>query len=213
MGNAFTDLRRRAALFFPDASNIEPGWLQKVVALDSELLKGVQKSRQASRLVRRAVSEHYQLVVPQRESLQREQLWLLLDHSQQRDLAKKLGTQVCRHNIRTTVTREAVAQLRDYLGEEDYLQTLRSAADSSGFAVAGVQREAFDQAVAQQHIGRYVTAHGVALLEQTLDTDDPFFALRMRFAFSPACWNMRPRGLTADMEQLRPFIIRLTEAY
>lgn len=211
MTSAFVELRRKAQLFFPDASGIESGWLQKVLPLDGDLLAGVQKSRHASRLLRNAVAKHYQLVVPERESLKPEQQWLLLDTSKQRDIAKQLGIYACASYIRTAVTRVAVARLREYLGEEGYLTTVRAASDSHVLAVAGVQREGFDQAIAQQQIGRYISAHGIALLEQTLDSDDPFFALRMRFAFSPACWNMRPRGLSVDPARLGKLVIALSE--
>ncbi|MGI9286948.1 MAG: hypothetical protein ACR2P1_16300 [Pseudomonadales bacterium] len=211
MASTFSELGRKAQLFFPDASSLEPSWLKKVLPLDSDLLSGVQKSRHASRLLRKAVAKHYQLVVPERESLKPEQQWLLLDTSKQRDIAKQLGIYACANHIRTAVTRTAVAQLRDYLGEEGYLTTVRAATDVDALAVAGVQRTEFDQAVAQQYIGRYIVAHGIALLEQTLDSEDPFFALRMRFAFPPACWNMRPQGLTVDSAQLSNLVNTLSE--
>lgn len=208
MARTLSELGRKAQLFFPDASSVESGWLQKILPLNSDLLSGVQNSRHASRLLRKAVTKHYQLVVPERENLKPEQQWLLLDTSKQREIAKQLGIYACASHIRTAVTRAAVAQIRDFLGEEGYITTVRAATDAD---VAGVQREGFDQAVAQQHIGHYIVAHGIALLEKTLDSDDPFFALRMRFAFPPACWNMRPEGLTVDPARLGKLVIALSE--
>lgn len=190
--------RRLASYLLPDASTTHPGWLRHLVGGDDHLFAQVLRSPLARRLLTRRAHERYRIAVPSRATLAPHQRWLLSESSQQLALARRLGLDALHEFIRTTVDALAVAALRKELGEEGY----QAAMTGAGLAVVGLDRGAFAAALRDGRLAQHLVGVGAALLETTTQDGDPFAPLRMRFAFSPACWRARPRDLQVNAAEL-----------
>jgi hypothetical protein len=184
-------------LLLPDGLNTQLDWLRDLVR-DGSLLEHVMRSPAARRLLARETYARHGLVAPSHASLTAEQQWLLLNRQDQLALARRLGIAALHDCVRLTVRASAVAALRKELGDEAY----RKATTQPGLDVAGLERAPLDAAVQRDRLGDYLVAVGAALLETTLPADEPFYRLRMGFAFSPSCWQARPRGLQVDPQAL-----------
>lgn len=189
--------RRWMSFLLPDALTVHADWLRKFTAGDGKLLAQIIRSRTARLLLTRRLYAQHGIAVPERATLRAEQQWLLAEHELQRALAQRLGRDALHESIRRTVRASAVAMLRDALGDEGY----RRALAGPGLAVEGLDRVAFETALQRGRIGEYFIAVGAALLETTTDGDS-FCNVRMRFAFSPAVWLCRPRGIRVDAQEL-----------
>jgi hypothetical protein len=190
--------RRWVEFLLPDALSMHFDWLQDVTCGDQGLLTRVAQSPTARRLLNRTARRRHGIAVPARVDLAPHQQWLLLPHADQAALARRLGLDALRDYIRTAVRAPAVAALRRELGEEGYTAALTGTA----LPVRGLDRTRFDAALERGGFAEYVVAVGAALLETTTATGDPFCRLRMRFAFSPACWRTRPRTIEVDAQEL-----------
>jgi hypothetical protein len=194
--------RQWTDLLLPDALNTQLDWLRDLVR-DGNLLDHVRRSPTARRLLARETYARHGLVAPARTSLSQEQQWLLLNRQDQLTLARRLGIAALHDFIRLTVQARAVAALRKELGDEAY----RKATTQPALCVAGITRAPLDEAIERNRVGDYLVAVGAALLETTLPPDEPFYRLRMGFAFSPSCWHSRPRGLQVDPQALAARIV------
>jgi hypothetical protein len=190
--------RRWADYLLPDAFSMQLGWLLELVRGDENLLAQIARSSTARRLLARRAYAQHRITVPARAALAPHQQWLLADHMQQLALARRLGLVAAQEFIRTTVDASAVCALRKELGEDGY----RAAIAGPGLVIDGLDRAAFAAALRGGRLGDHLVAVGAALLETTTQPDDAFARARMRFAFSPACWRSRPRGLRVDATQL-----------
>jgi hypothetical protein len=184
--------------FLPDVLTMHADWLRDLVRGDNNLLAQVARSPTARRLLTRKAYKRYEIPVPSRSSLAANQQWLLSDPRQQAALARRLGLEASQELVRTTVDARSVAALRRALGEDGY----RAAMTGPGLRVEGLQRATFIEALQAGKLTEHLVAIGAALLETTTRESDSFARLRMRFAFSPACWRARPRGLRVDEGQL-----------
>jgi hypothetical protein len=196
------------AFLVPDALGVHIEWLHDLVRGDESLLARVKQSATARRLLTRNLHRHYEIAIPNRASLPPEQQWLLAGQPRQAALARALGIEALHDLIRTTVEAPLVAALREALGDEVY----RHAVAASGLPVTGITREGFRAAVRRGRVADYFVSVGAALLETTVQTSDPFYRMRMRFAFSPACWCSRPQGIGVDSALLATRIAELSEA-
>jgi hypothetical protein len=190
--------RRWVGYLLPDAFSLQMDWLRELVRGDDGLLAQVARSPTARRLLTRTAYQRHQIPVPSRASLAPDQQWLLSDPRQQVLLARRLGLEALRDVIRTTIDAPSVAILRKTLGDDVYRATLAG----PSLAVEGLERASFVQSLKSGKLADHVTAVGVALLETTTQPSDAFARMRMRFAFSPACWNARPRNLHVEGELL-----------
>jgi hypothetical protein len=59
--------------------------------------------------------------------------------------------------------------------------------------------------VQQGRLAEHIAGVGAALLEISAP-QDTFCRMRMRFVFSPTCWNARPRGIRVDGADLAAHI-------
>jgi hypothetical protein len=190
--------RRWIGYLLPDALSMQPGWLRYFVRGSEDLLSQVTRSPLARRLLTRQAHEHYRIAVPPRASLAPNQRWLLGEQPQQQALARRLGLEALHGFIRTAVDAVAVTALRKELGDDGY----RAALAGPGLAVEGLDRAAFSAALRDGRLEEHAVSVGAAVLETTTRAGDPFAQLRMRFAFSPACWRMRPKALQIDEAEL-----------
>lgn len=191
-------VRRWVDFLLPDALALHVDWLRDSMQGDQALLARIARSPTARRLLTLDTYRRHQIAVPGRVQLGPQQQWLLLPHASQVALARRLGLAALCDSIRTTIRASSVASLRKELGEEGY----RCALQGSALPVRGLDRGAFDAAVERGGLGDYAVAVGAALLETTTDRGDRFCKLRMRFAFSPACWRARPQGIDVDPDEL-----------
>lgn len=190
--------RRLVDYLVPDAVSMQVGWLRDLVRADDNLISQIAKSPTARRLLTRKAHGQHKISVPARAALAPNQQWLLLDHRRQQALAKRLGLEAVHQFVRTTVDAASVAVLRKELGEEGY----RAAIAGTGLRVEGLDRAAFAAALSRGRFVEHVTAVGAAVLETTTRGGDAFASMRMRFAFSPACWHSRPKDLQVDEAEL-----------
>jgi hypothetical protein len=191
-------MRRWAEFLLPDALGMQVDWLRDFVRGDRGLLAQIAGSPTARRLLNRNVYRQHKISVPGRVQLSPQQQWLLLPHAAQVALARRLGLDALHESVRTTVRATSVAALRKELGDDGYRRVLAGRA----LPVSGLDRAAFDAALERGNFADYAVAVGAALLETTTQPGDPFCNLRMRFAFSPTCWRMRPRDIAVDREEL-----------
>jgi hypothetical protein len=200
--------RRWMEFLVPDALGVHIDWLRDLVRGEEGLLTQVTKSATARRLLTRSLHRHHELPVPERASLAPEQHWLLASHTRQVALARKLGIEALHDLIRTTVEAPLVAILRKALGDDAY----REALTGPGLPVTGLERSGFGAALRRGRPEDYFVSVGAALLETTARSGDPFCRMRMRFAFSPACWRARPQDIGVDGAQLATRVAELSEA-
>lgn len=201
-----SSLTRWIEFLLPQATAMQPGWLRDLVAGDADLLAKIRHSRSARALLTRGAYRHHGFSIPGRATLEPHQQWLMLDHSRQRALARELAIQALSDVIRTTVRGTCIASLRKELGESRYQQAIEQPA----LAVHGLNRAQFDEALRNGALAAFLLSVGAALLETTTRSGDPFCRLRMRFAFSPACWLARPHGLRVDGVELAARIQQAT---
>lgn len=188
----------------PRADAVDAGWLKKF--LPTQLQSRRPLGRQTSRLLTRMLEKTHGLTVPSKLDIAAHERWLLLTISDQRKLALCLGCQACSNFIRTIVAKPQVNTLLRVVGEEQYSRLL----NQSELVVDQILRKDFESALADDNIDCYFLGVGVALLELTLDRDERFFNMRMRFSFPPACWAMRPTSITTDIDKLRSLVVDLT---
>lgn len=191
-------VRRWMDFLLPDAVAMHFDWLRDATQGDRGLLAQIARSPTARRLLTLDTYRRHNIAVPGRVQLTPQQQWLLLPHASQVALARRLGLDALRDYIRTAIRASAVAALRKELGDEAYRRELQG----SALPVRGLDRAGFDAALERGGLGDYVVAVGAALLETTTDRGDAFCRLRMRFAFSPACWRARPQGIAVDPDEL-----------
>jgi hypothetical protein len=199
--------RRVLEFMMPDALAVHTDWLRDLVQGDAGLLAKLQRSLTVRRLLARKLYERHGLQVPARAALEPNQKWLLAGHAKQTELARSLGIEALHELIRTAIDGPTVAALRSELGDTAY----RRAIAGPGLAVMGVEPNDFRAALRRGRVGEYFVSVGAALLETTTCAGDPFCAMRMRFAFSPACWRQRPRGIRPDDARLAARIAELME--
>ncbi len=199
--------RRWIEFLVPDALGVHIDWLRDLVRGEEGLLAQVTKSPTARRLLMRSLHRHLEIPVPERASLEPEQHWLLASHTRQLALARRLGIEALHELIRTTVEAPLVAILRKALGDDDYRQALAG----PGLPVTGLERAGFGAALRRGRPEDYFVSVGAALLETTARSGDPFCRMRMRFAFSPACWRARPQGIGVDSAKLATRVAELSE--
>jgi hypothetical protein len=197
--------RRWVEYLIPDAISMQMEWVRDLTRGDTNLLKQIAQSPTARRLLTRTAHKRFEVPVPTRATLAPNQQWLLLDHRRQHALARRLALEALHDFVRTTVDAASVTVLRKELGEDGY----RAAMAGPGLPVEGLERPAFSTAVKRGRFADYVIGVGAALLETTTRSGDAFAALRMRFAFSPACWASRPRDLQVNETDLAT---KITEA-
>jgi hypothetical protein len=199
--------RRWVELLLPDAATVSFAWVRDLVHGDEGLLAKITQSPTARRLLSRNLRAQHRLATPANLSLAPHQQWLLNGHVQQAALARRLGIDALHERIRTTISAAPVAALRKELGEEGYQQALAGPA----LDVTGLEHAGFAEALERGRLCDYLISVGAALLETTVSGTDPFCSLRMRFAFSPACWRARPRGLRVDAAQLHARLAELAK--
>jgi hypothetical protein len=199
--------RQWVEFLIPDALAMQLDWVRGLVKGDDGLLAQISQSPTARRLLTRGAHKHLQIAVPARANLAPQQQWLLAAHPQQVSLARSLGIEALHEIFRTTVNARSVAVLKEALSEEGY----RRAIAGPGLLVQGLDRSEFDEAVQRGRLTEYITAVGAALLETTTQPGDAFCQMRMRFAFSPACWRARPRDIQVDPTLLHERIRALSK--
>lgn len=199
--------RRWLEFLIPDALAVHVGWLRESIQGEEGLLSRVKSSPTARRLLTRSLHRHQEISVPARATLEPHQQWLMSDRTKQVTLARRLGIEALHDFIRTTVDGPSVAVLRKELGDEGY----RRAVIGPGLAVSPLEREGFGAALRRGQADEYFVSVGAALLETTTESGDPFCRMRMRFAFSPACWRLRPRGICVDRAQLAARVTALAD--
>lgn len=192
--------------FFPGVNDVHSGWLQPILGDDSRLMSLVTAGRHSRRLVAGSLFRHYKLNVPRRAELDECQRWLLLPPAQQRQLAQSLGAAACATTIRQAIAGPQVRALQAALGEDGYRDALRA----STLAVGGLDRRDLEATAHKGNVASYLTAVGIALLELSIPAEDRFARLRMRFAFPPLVWRLRPRELTLDDDVLASAIATAT---
>jgi hypothetical protein len=199
--------RRWAEFLVPDALSVHIDWLSDLVRGEEGLLAHVARSGTATRMLTRRLYQRHGISVPARATLAPHQQWLLAVHTRQVALARTLGIEALHELIRTTVDATLVAKLRKALGDESYRRVLAN----PGLTVTGLERASLTAALQEGRADEYFIAVGAALLETTVQSGDPFCRMRMRFAFSPSCWRIRPQGIGVEDAQLTARIIELTE--
>jgi hypothetical protein len=197
--------RRWVEFLVPDALAMQLDWVRDLLKGDDTLLAQVARSPTARRLLTRGAHQRLHITVPSKGSLAPHQQWLLYAHPQQVLLARNLGTEALHDFIRTTVEARSVAILKEALGEDGY----RRAVSGPGLPTEGLDRSQFEEALKRGRLTEYITGVGIALLETTTLAGDPFCQMRMRFAFSPACWRARSRGVRVEDAQLHARITEL----
>lgn len=197
--------RRWVEFLVPDALAMQLDWIRDQLKADDTLLAQITRSPTARRLLTRAAHQRLHITVPARGSLAQHQQWLLFAHPQQVLLARNLGTEALHDFIRTTVDARSVAVLKEALGEDGY----RRAVSGTGLPTEGLDRSQFEEALKRGRLTEFITGVGITLLETTTLAGDPFCQMRMRFAFSPACWRARPRGVQVDDARLHARILEL----
>jgi hypothetical protein len=190
--------RRLVDFLIPDALAMQFDWVRNAVRGDKNLLAAIAQSPTARRLLNRRVQSEHRIAVPGSVELAPNQRWLLSTPAQQVDLARRLGFEALRGFIRTAVRASHVGLLRKVLGEDGYREALSGAA----LSVVGLERAHFDAALERGELADHAVSVGIALLETTTPADDSFCRLRMRFAFSRACWSSRPQNLCVDDAEL-----------
>ena len=193
------NVRRWVDSLLPDveAAKLQLDWLRGITRGDRNLIASIVQSPTARRLLNRRVYRQHRISVPGRVDLAPHQQWLLANHADQTALARRLGFDALHDNVRKTVRAASVAALKQALGDDGYKRLLAGPA----LAVTGLTQPAFDAAVSNGQLEQYAISVGAALLETTAPGDD-FSRLRMQFAFSPACWRMRPRTIKVDAAAL-----------
>jgi len=193
--------RQWLEFLLPEALTMQFDWIRNLVQGDRNLVARISRSPTAQRLLNRETYKLHQVVVPDRASLEPHQQWLLWSHDRQRLLARQLGVSALHGFIRTTIDARLVASFRQQLGDEGYKRALTAPA----LQVEGLDRAPLVQVVQQGRLAEHVAGVGAALLEISAP-DDSFCRLRMRFVFSPACWNARPRDIRVDEADLAAHI-------
>jgi len=193
------NVRRWVDSLLPDAESakLQLDWLRGITRGDRGLIASLVHSPTARRLLNRRVYRQHRIAVPGRVDLAPHQQWLLANHADQIALARRIGFDALHDNVRKTVRASSVAALKKELGDEGYKRVLAG----PSLPATGLTQAAFDAAIAKGQLEQYAIAVGAALLETTAPDDD-FSRLRMQFAFSPACWRMRPRGIEVDAATL-----------
>jgi hypothetical protein len=193
------NVRRWVDSLLPDveAAKLQLDWLRGIARGDRKFIAAIVQSPTARRLLNRRVYRQHRISVPGKVDLAPHQQWLLANHADQTALARRLGFDALQDNIRKTVRAAAVAAIKKELGDDGYKQALTN----PSLAVTGLTQPTFDAAVNKGQIEQYAISVGAALLETTVPADD-FSRLRMQFAFSPACWRMRPRSIKVDAAAL-----------
>jgi hypothetical protein len=193
------NVRRWVDSLLPDAESakLQLDWLRGITRGDRNLIASIVQSPTARRLLNRRVYRQHRIAVPGRVDLAAHQQWLLAPHADQMALARRLGFDALNDNVRKTVRAASVAVLKKEMGEEGYKRALTGPT----LTTTGLTQAAFDAAVGKGQLEQYAISVGAALLETTAPGDD-FSRLRMQFAFSPACWRMRPRNIKVDAAAL-----------
>ncbi|MGH1543926.1 MAG: hypothetical protein ACRBHB_26265 [Arenicella sp.] len=205
------ELQQLKKLLLPTVDTVHYDWLEALIG--HQWLDKCMNNPHARKLLNRRLHSHYDIEVPQKHDLSPHQQWLLLNVTQQNDLAMELGKRVSIPYLRKLISQQEVKLAQQQLGVDQYQSLLQQEAiDVSGTYLVDGHEGCIDvllcNALQEQRLEKVLVSVGIGVLENTVSEQQAFFQLRMRFAFPRHCWKQRPSIQVLNQAELEQWLIR-----